>query len=76
MKTLDIAAILVSVSAVFSFINVRYIRLPGAIGLMLIALLMSLALLALGAIGYGSFKEDAAAFVGSIDFNATLMTAC
>lgn len=73
MAILDIAAVLVTIAAVFSFINERYVRLPGAIGLMLIALVLSLIILGLGALGFGTLKEDAARFVGAIDFNLTLM---
>ncbi|MEM7255122.1 MAG: sodium:proton antiporter, partial [Pseudomonadota bacterium] len=73
MAILDIAAVLVTIAAVFSFVNVRYIRLPGVIGMMLIALVISLALIGLGALGFGTLKADAARFVGTIDFNVTLM---
>lgn len=45
MRIVDILAILVTLSAVFAWINHRFLRLPTAIGLMLIALLFSLALL-------------------------------
>ena len=48
MKLFHILAILISLSAVFSFINYRFLKLPTAIGLMLIAMLASLALLLLG----------------------------
>ena len=58
MKLSNILAILVSLSAVFSYINHRYLRLPNTIGLMLIALLVSLGLIALGPLGMG-LKEDA-----------------
>jgi len=45
MHLFDILAILLSLAAVFSWINHRFIRLPTSIGLMLIALLLSLGLL-------------------------------
>ena len=48
MQILDIAAILITLAAVFSYVNYRYIRLPSAIGLMLMALCLSLVLLGLG----------------------------
>ena len=76
METLslfDIAAILVTVGAVFSYLNHRYVKLPGAIGLMLIALFLSLILVVLGNLGFGDLKTYAASFVGSIDFYQTLM---
>ncbi|MBV1892042.1 MAG: sodium:proton antiporter, partial [Gammaproteobacteria bacterium] len=44
MRLFDIIAILISLSAVFSWLNYRVLKLPTAIGLMLSALLMSLVL--------------------------------
>lgn len=73
MSILDIAAILVSLAAVFSFLNYRYVRLPSAIGLMLIALCLSLALLGLGKLGFGGLEQAAERFIRSVDFNKTLM---
>ena len=66
------AALLISLAALFSYLNHRFIRLPGTIGLMLIALTMSVAILALGKLGV-HFDEFAQAVVGSIDFDRTLM---
>ena len=73
MTILDAAAVLVTVSAVFSYLNYRYVRLPSAIGLMLIALCLSLTLLGLGKLGLGVIEQRAEAFIRSIDFNQTLM---
>ena len=70
---LDIAAVLVSVAAVLSFVNFRYVRLPAAIGLMLIAMVISLGFILLGSLGLGGVERTAEAFVGAIDFNVTLM---
>ena len=41
MDYFSIAAILVSISAVFGYINVRYLKLPNTIGLMLITILFT-----------------------------------
>ena len=72
MKLFHILAILISLSAVFSFINYRFLKLPAAIGLMLIAMLASLALLLLGPLSLG-LKEDVAVLLASIDFDETLL---
>ena len=72
MKLFNILAILVSLSAVFSYINHRYLRLPNTIGLMLIALLVSLGLIALEPLGIG-LKEDARQLLNHIDFDETLL---
>jgi CPA1 family monovalent cation:H+ antiporter len=73
MQILDIAAVLITLAAVFSYLNHRYIRLPSAIGLMLMALCLSLVLLGLGKLGYWRIEQTAESFIRSIDFNRTLM---
>jgi CPA1 family monovalent cation:H+ antiporter len=72
MKLFNILAILVTLAAVFSYVNHRYIRLPNAIGLMLISLLVSLGLIALGPLGLG-LEEDARLLLENIDFDETLL---
>lgn len=73
MTILNIAAILITVSALFSYINYRYIKLPTAIGLMLISLVVSLLLLGAGKLGWGELESQARLVLDSIDFNQTLM---
>ena len=41
MTVFQIIAILISLTAIFSYLNYRYFRLPATIGVMLIALLVS-----------------------------------
>ncbi len=72
MGLFDIIAILITLSALFSWINHRYLRLPTAIGLMLIALLVSLALL-LPIPGSEQLEADAQVMLNSIDFDATVL---
>lgn len=70
MRLFDIIAILISLSAVFSWVNYRMLKLPTAIGLMLSALLMSLVLqLPL----FGGLEHQAEAMLASIDFDETLL---
>jgi len=73
MNALNLASILITISALFSFINYRYIKLPTTIGLMLIALVFSLLLLLAGKLGFADFELQAEALLSSIDFNQTLM---
>ena len=73
MEVLQIASLLLSLAAVFSYINYRYVRLPTTIGLMLIALLVSLALLALDKLGLVFPAEWARHVLDGIDFNLTLL---
>jgi CPA1 family monovalent cation:H+ antiporter len=72
MKLFNVLAILVTLAAVFSYVNHRYIRLPNTIGLMLISLLVSLGLIALGPLGLG-LEEDARHLLENIDFDETLL---
>jgi CPA1 family monovalent cation:H+ antiporter len=72
MKLFNILAILISLSAVFSYINYRFIKLPTTIGVMAIALLGSLGVAALGPLGFG-LEEDAMRLLDSIDFDETLL---
>lgn len=73
MAILNLAAILVTLAAIFSFINYRFIRLPTTIGLMLIALVLSLVLVVAGKLGLAEFQVQAQKILSQIDFNTTLM---
>jgi CPA1 family monovalent cation:H+ antiporter len=72
MSLFSILSILVTLSALFSYINYRFIRLPTTIGLMLIALLMSLALIVLEPVLPGT-QLDVRTLLHGIDFNQTLL---
>ena len=50
MDSFQIAAALLTLAAIFSYLNHRWLKLPTTIGLMLIAMASSLALVALGEI--------------------------
>ncbi|WP_295543549.1 sodium:proton antiporter [uncultured Thiohalocapsa sp.] len=72
MALFDIVAILITLSAVFSWLNHRYLKLPTAIGLMLIALLVSLALL-LPIPGSDGLERDARVMLDGIDFDVAVL---
>lgn len=72
MSVFDIIAILVTVAALLSYVNYRWIRMPTAIGLMFIALVLSLSLIGLGKLGFG-VEEKAAAILVQVDFSAALL---
>lgn len=71
----NIIAILITLSALFGYINYRYIKLPTTIGLMLISILMSLGMVILGHLGDVGFgiERQWIEIVRTIDFNKTLM---
>jgi len=73
MSLFAIAAILVSFAAILSFLNYRFIKLPTTIGVMLIALLLSLLLITLEKIGLIAISSTSRTLLQQIDFNATLM---
>ncbi len=72
MRLVETITILVCLSAGFSYLNERYIKFPVTIGLMAIALTMSLVLLFLGKLGVG-IEAEAESFIRSIDFDETLL---
>ena len=72
MKLFNILAILITLSAGFSYINHRFIRLPNTIGLMIMALLVSLGLALLGPFSFG-LKAEAQRLLAHIDFDETLL---
>lgn len=67
-------SILIVLSALFAYLNSRYLKLPPAIGIMLLAIVTSIALLALGKT-YPDFSTYFSTLVSSIDFPSVLMGA-
>ena len=74
MSAIDIAAVLLVLSAVLGYLNHRYTRLPPTIGLMVMSLMASLAVVGLGEIFPELGLVDAVrGFVSDIDFHKTVM---
>jgi CPA1 family monovalent cation:H+ antiporter len=72
MKLVDIIAGLITLCALFSYLNLRYLRLPATIGVMVISLSISLLLIALDSMGVGLIVEATQAIRG-LHFDETLM---
>lgn len=71
---LDIAAICIVATALLSYANHRWTRLPTTIGVMAIALLLTLAIVGLDQLGLdGGARDYEARFLRSIDFSDVLM---
>jgi len=70
---IDVAAILISVSALFAYINHRFVGLPTTIGVMVIAMLVSLAVYVMSLLGFGDLHSQAQVLLASIDFNQALL---
>ena len=72
MSVFQIIAVLLTLTALFSYLNYCFIKLPTTIGVMLIALIGSLALIALQQFGF-SIGPMAAQVLQSVDFGQTLL---
>jgi len=65
--------LLLTLAAIFSYINFRFLKLPTTIGIMLIAMLISISLVVLGHCGFESIQNKATVVLEGIDFNKALM---
>lgn len=74
MSLFAILSLLITLAAVASYLNYRYIRLPTTIGVMLVALVASIGVIALGPLAEG-FREAMTAVVNQIDFSAAVLHA-
>ncbi|MEO7866720.1 MAG: cation:proton antiporter, partial [Candidatus Eisenbacteria bacterium] len=72
MTLFEISALLVTLAAVFSYFNHRYLRLPTTIGLMVLALVLSLGLIAVARF-FPAAQAEAERLLRSIDFEAVLL---
>lgn len=72
MSLFNVFAIFITIAALASYVNYKYIHLPSTIGLMVIGLGMSLMVLALSALGV-NIREDTARILSQISFSDTLM---
>lgn len=70
----EIAALLLALSALFSWLNAAIFKLPHTIGLLLIALIVSLLLIALEAVAPSlGLAESLRSAISQVDFNETVM---
>lgn len=72
MSLFAIIIILVVITAIFAYLNTRFLKLPETIGMMIISLLFSLLLIITGQF-FPSVSTFAESFVGSIDFSHVLL---
>lgn len=72
MDVFDILAIVISLTAGFSYLNYRFVGLPVTIGVMLMALIISLLLQGIDLLGF-HLEAQAAGWLQSIDLNKTLL---
>lgn len=72
MSIFTIITILIVLSAVFAFINTKFLKLPFTIGLMIIAIAFTIGITALGKINH-FFIDEAELLIQSIDFESVLL---
>lgn len=73
MPVLDNIALIITITALLAYINARFIKLPGNIGVMILALLLSGMLVVAGKFGATGLVAHAERLLESVDFNYTLM---
>ncbi len=74
MSLFDIVAIILTLAAVFGYLNTRYLKLPPSVGLLMISLASSLGVMLLSwLLPNLELIEVIRAYVGNIDFNEALM---
>jgi CPA1 family monovalent cation:H+ antiporter len=72
MGVLDLITLLIFLAAVFTFINVNYLKLPSTIGLMIIALVLSVLILLSGYV-FPEITDLAISIVSEFDFKEVLL---
>ncbi len=72
MNLFELGATLLTLAALLSYVNERYLRLPTTIGLMLISLLLSLGLIGTAMLGW-DVEARAEAILARVDFSDLLL---
>ena len=72
MQVYNLITIIIFLTAVFGYINAKYIKLPGTIGIMIISIVASLIIVVIGFFDPGFFKQTTQ-FISTIDFHTALM---
>ncbi len=73
MSLFEITSILMALTAVFSFINYRFLHMPTTIGVMFISLLSSLGVVVFAWLGMDLGQKNIALLLSEIDFNQALL---
>lgn len=73
MNLFEITAVLMVLTALFSYINYRMLHMPTTIGVMFTALAASLGIVLLSWLGAGIGQQHIAAILNRIDFNQALL---
>jgi len=72
LEIYNLITIIIVLAALFSYINFRYIKLPGTIGIMLLSLVTSLIIINIGFF-HPDFFTKTTHLISTLDFNTALM---
>jgi len=72
MGLFQLLAVVLTLSALFSYINVRFLRFPGVVGVMIVALLTSLGIILADRMGF-ELQQAASRIITSIPLDRTLL---
>ncbi len=72
MQVYNLITIIIVLTAVFGYINFRFLKLPGTIGIMIISIVASLAIVGVGLFSPHFFKKTTDV-ISAIDFHTVLM---
>jgi len=72
VQVYNLITIIIVLTAVFAYINFKYVRLPGTIGIMLISIIASLVVVG-GGFFHPAFFKQTIELIGTFDFNTALM---
>ncbi len=73
MQLFELTSILMVFTAIFSFVNYRFLRMPATIGVMFMSLALSLCLVLLSWLGIDLGHDKISEILQAIDFNDTLL---
>jgi len=73
MTIFEIIALILSLAAIFSYLNIKTAKLPTTIGLMFFSLVISLIIIGLHEMNLVDVETPAEVILSSVDFNKTLM---
>ena len=74
MDLLQVFSFILLITALFSFINCRYLKLPTSIGLMLTSMIVALCIIIVGESGfYPEFLNWSKNLINTIDFDTVVM---
>ncbi|RBW43629.1 sodium:proton antiporter [Psychromonas sp. B3M02] len=73
LSVLEISAIFLSITALLTYVNHRFIGLPTTIGVMVISMLLSIGAIFLGFLGFDDFIDYEVSLLDQLDFTEVLL---